>query len=620
MATASKSTNKAHPLELGSERHTSLLEDLLYRIDMSEKDLGDARARWRMCDKLYNGYISANLQKSIDQMKEVAHDNDPKTGHSIVDTLSIPFTKSYVDMVSAHLHSVFLRRKPIIQLIPRRGEGEANLIANESLIEYQINVGKAKAPIALWLKHAVKYGFGVLHYHWVRDQNYTGTRLVNVLPFHFLADPSRSVSELQDWEFAGRVIRITWNDILLKSQRTDKLFNLKKAEHLIKDSRGPDTGYQTMQDIQAHTSATNAQHKRFTNIEIVEIYVRLIPSQWGLEDMLDGNENPDDQSIFLFRIANREAIITATKVYTPNLSFPFIPVELDPSQEQTFQDGVPLQIASITEAKNWLVNSRMHSIRSTTNPTMAFDSDRVQAEDLQNMSSQRFIPVRVGTVGGQGVSGAISPIAHVDYTSGNFSDISNLDAQTNRVLGTLPAMSGQPSTNRKTAQEVMSNTSQGTARLGAVVDHISNTAMESLGRVLLTNAQAKMTEPMKVRVAGVSSLGDPMRFVDITPQDIQGQFDFIPVDGGDPTDRNSMLQQKIELLQYAANIPQFVSQYDIARIVGEIFRETGTIRNLDRFRLNPQEQAAQQQMMQGQEGEPPGAVGGGAPPSPPPMP
>ena len=93
-------------------------------------------------------------------------------------------------------------------------------------------------------------------------------------------------------------------------------------------------------------------------------------------------------------------------------------------------------------------------------------------------------------------------------------------------------------------------------------------------------------EDMILRIAGDSSFGQ--NTLKINPGQLEGDFDFIPVDGTMPIDRFATAALYKELLTGVMQIPAITGRYDIAGIFAFIAKLSG-IRNLDTFQIQPQD-------------------------------
>jgi hypothetical protein len=163
---------------------------------------------------------------------------------------------------------------------------------------------------------------------------------------------------------------------------------------------------------------------------------------------------------------------------------------------------------------------------------------------------------------------------------------------------------------RKTATEVRTSSSFGINRLKTVTEWISSTGWQDLALMLVSNSQQYYDQSQKLRVAG-SQWSFAPEYLQVSPEQIAGQYDFIPVDGTLPVDRYAQVNLWSSLLQQIAQIPAVAQQYDFGKIFGWI-AQLGGLKNVDKFKIQlmPQKQLA----LQAQRGNviPMGGQGGGA--------
>jgi len=109
-----------------------------------------------------------------------------------------------------------------------------------------------------------------------------------------------------------------------------------------------------------------------------------------------------------------------------------------------------------------------------------------------------------------------------------------------RVSGVNDSIMGMLQTGgRKTATEVRTSSSFGINRLKTMSEYFSATGFTGLSQLMLMQTQQLMDQALKVRIAG-DAWNHPgaAKMLTVSPKDIQGQYDFISVDGTLPVDRS----------------------------------------------------------------------------------
>ena len=150
---------------------------------------------------------------------------------------------------------------------------------------------------------------------------------------------------------------------------------------------------------------------------------------------------------------------------------------------------------------------------------------------------------------------------------------------------------------RKTATEVRSSTTFGINRLKTQSEWFSATGFTPWSQRLVQNSQQYYTGQQMLRIVGDTARFAGLQTLKVGPSDIQGFFDFVPIDGTLPVDRFAQVSMWANLLAQLRNFPQIAETYDMGRIFGWI-AQLGGLRNIEQFRIQVQDDAALQQQAQ----------------------
>jgi hypothetical protein len=155
---------------------------------------------------------------------------------------------------------------------------------------------------------------------------------------------------------------------------------------------------------------------------------------------------------------------------------------------------------------------------------------------------------------------------------------------------------------RKTATEVRSATGFGVNRLKTLAEYMSSTGFSQHAQRLVQMTQQYMSGPKKLKIVGdLAMTAGPdatQNMLSVNPEDIQGFYNFVPVDGTLPVDRLALANLWKEMLLQMRGVPGLVMQYDLGRIFAHV-AALGGIRNLNQFKLqfgSPQALAQQADM------------------------
>jgi hypothetical protein len=87
------------------------------------------------------------------------------------------------------------------------------------------------------------------------------------------------------------------------------------------------------------------------------------------------------------------------------------------------------------------------------------------------------------------------------------------------------------------------------------------------------------------------------KYVEMTPEDIQGFFDFVPVDGTMPVDRYAQANLWNQMFQTMSKMPNIMAQYDVAKMFGFVAQLAG-MKNITQFRVQVVPDGMMQQQAQ----------------------
>ena len=116
-----------------------------------------------------------------------------------------------------------------------------------------------------------------------------------------------------------------------------------------------------------------------------------------------------------------------------------------------------------------------------------------------------------------------------------------------------------------------------------------------LAQMMIQNTQQYLEGEMQLQQVGDLALVAGTNWLDVSPESIQGFFDYVPVDGTLPVDRFAQATLWRELILTMAKVPGLLEQYDVARIFAWVAQLTG-LKNINQFRVEvvPDEQIAAQ--------------------------
>jgi hypothetical protein len=582
------------------------------RLTLSELYMQKRHERWRESEEIFRAYMP---EQAVDASRRAKREE----GVPQYTTLVVPY--SYAILLTAHTYwtSVFLSRTPVFQFAGRHGEPEMAVQALEALIDYQVNVGEMLVPLYVWLLDPGKYGFGVVVDYWdeteelvssirevpqtflgvsvpgktkkerviERRAGYVGNRLSNVRPQDFYPDPRVPLAFFQKGEFCGHKSSISLNE-LVRGEKSGYFFNVdvvrkRHAKGSISSMSRTDTSSQI--ELPAEENAFLPTWKEGVDgpWDRFQCTVELIPSEWGL-----GTTSYPEKWVFSL-IAN-DVIIEAQPLGHLHNKFPYNLIEYEVDGHAINSRGLLEVIKPLNDTMTWLVNAHFYNVRKAMNDQIVYDPAAIVSSDLTVGGPGRRIrlsPRAYGTNPAQ----AIYQIPFNDVTQQHIRDLTVIAELVQRATGVSDNLMGVVNAGgRKTATEVRTSSSFGINRLKTNTEYFSAMGFMPLAQKLVQNTQQFYDMDRKFRIAGDLLAGAPS-FVNVTPESIQGFFDFVPVDGTLPVDRFAQAALWKEMIAGIMRVPPIAMSYDVAGIFSWVAKLSG-LRNIDRFKVQVEPDAA----------------------------
>ncbi len=607
-----------------SETHKKIKTRIDHRLKIAESAQGEQHEEWRKAEEAMVGYIPTT---DVDSRRDTRRDE----GTPQYTTIVIPYR--YAVAMAAHTYwtSVFYARNPVHQFSGRHGEGQQQVQAVEAIVDYQFVNGGHLVPHYAWHFDMARYGFGILGTHWEKEERhvvsiyeqgeapeeelnaenvlniseadgpqpgqkvetvekittYEGNKVYNVNPFDWLPDPRVPMQQFQKGEFCALRRSLGWNQIKYKEAQgfymnVDQI----KTSSGTKTERHNSSNTGTRPQDQNYFDEDGLKHPSM--VHLYEVYVELIPSEWGLAKR-------DFPEKWVFTITqDKTLIIGAVPLGAYHCRFPFDIIELEPDAYSLYSRGFPQILKPIEDTMNWLINTHFFNVRAALQNLFIVDPTRVNIRDLEDPLPGGLVRVRDIAVGSD-VRTAVHQIQVQDFTRQHLSDLQTMQGIGERIAGINDQMMGaQQGTGRKTATEVRTSTSFGVNRQKTIVEASSAMGMQPHARMLVQNTQQYYTAEKQFRIAG-SLAEEGSGFINVTPGDIEGFYDLVPVDGSLPVDRLAQVKLWQEMMVQAQSSPDIALKYDFGRIF-EFVASLAGIKNVSQFRVEvqPDEQVLQQ--------------------------
>lgn len=576
-----------------SQLYQMLKTRLTSRVRLAETENSKHHQRWTDAEERVLAYVPESEADSRRRSRR-------SRGEPTYTTIQIPYTFAQVMAAHTYWTSVFLSRAPIHQVTGRHGEGEMQISAMEALLAYQTEVGGAMVPYFLWFYDAAKYGVGWLGSYWCEDhvqwttieqapdgsrvqvtrrtESYAGNKVFNVSPFDCLPDPRVTVNEFQKGEFLAIRCRMMWSDVVRRAkQGTYTNLELIRTQKDFQKASTDGSG-QLERPSSDFIIDTNNQLNHPAAITIYEVYVELLPKEWGLSES-------DFPEKWVFTITEDLSVVIGCQPL--GLMHGQFPVDVLSSEIEgygTYNRGIPEIQEPIQNTMDWLLNSHMFNVRSALNLGFIVDPTKIVMKDVEK-GGPGFVWRLRPEAYGQPINTFYEQVQINDVTQGHMQDLQAMFGIGERVFGVNDQMLGMLAQGgRKTATEVRTSTGFGVNRLKTVAEWQSASGFAPHTQKLIQSSQQYYGVEKKLKIVGDLAQMAGERFMMVTPEAIAGGYDLIPVDGTLPIDRFAQVTMWREMLGDIAQMPQILMQYDLAKIFSWV-AQLGGLKNLDRFKI-----------------------------------
>lgn len=603
-------------LRYGSPLHDFVVQAIKRRKDFSLEKMRDRYSAWQKAEENFLSYMPA---KDADKKRSTLRDQ----GSPQFTTVYIPI--DYAMLMSAHTYvtSVFLSRNPIMQYMGTQGASQNSEQAVEAITNYQMTAGRILPPLYCWLMDGLKYGVGITQGYWENQKTivtreieipetfmgvplettkkeirrvalpgYQGNKILNIRPFDFIPDPRVPLWKLQEGEFSGNFSSLGWNQIA-KASAEGKYFNIDVLRRMRNGKTQSDRTFGSPQTNRPFSSGEELwlDSMDMSSTEIVEMYVELIPRDWGL----DTTSYPEK---WVFVLAGDSVLIHAQPMGLFHNKFPYNVIELEIDAYSMFKRGMFEIVQPLQNVVNWLYNTHFYNTRKALNDMFIVDPSMIVMKDLTDPNPGKLIRLKEEMYG-RDVRTAVSQLQVQNYTQQHMQDAQGMLSIAQQVLGVNDNIMGALSRGgRKTATEVRTSSTFGVNRQKTVSEWFSCTGWSDLAITMLQNTQQLLDTRMKVRIAGDAwQQPGASNYLQVSPEDIQGFYDYVPVDGTLPIDRFAQVNMWSQLLSQMASAPQVLQQYDLGKIFGYI-AQLGGLKNIQQFKvqvMDPGQLAQQQQ-------------------------
>lgn len=619
-----------------SPLHKRILDAVRDRIQASKNSYESKYSQWRKNEEKAIAFLP---ERDVDAVRRGKRDS----GSPQYTTIQVPY--SYAMLMSAHTYwtTIFMARTPVMQYSGRHGETAQNVQALEALMDYQASVGEMLAPWYIWLYDVGKFGVGAMGLYWderysnvssivqeeellfgviptgrvkkkkrtTRIKGYTGNCVYNIRPYDIFPDPRVTLGEFQKGEFVGVYRRMGWN-ALLKRKELGYYTNLDR----VRPSREPPDSSRIEgspqidlpnADTMFFSKNETGGFKETAVIPMYEMYIELVPSEWGL-----GASSYPEKWVFTVD-AQFQTVIGAQPLGANHDKFPLVIIVLEPEGYALVPRGMPEILEPVQNTLDWLINSHFYNVRKILNGQYVVDPSRIAISDMLDPSPGGIIRAKAAGYGTD-LRNAVYQLQTADVTQAHLKDMQVMQSIGEQAVGINAQIMGQINSGRRTATEVRTASTFGISRLKTCAELFSAQGWAPMSQMMVGNTQQYYDGEQMFKVAGDLMQSASPNFMQVTPEDILGFYDYVPVDGTLPIDRFAQANLWREIMAGLQKQPEIMMQYDMGKMFAWVAQLAG-LKNINQFKIQVTPDQVLEQQVQAGNAVPAGGGGGGQPAS-----
>ena len=555
-------------------------------------------------------YVKAAMQMSYDRVsRRYDHWKEADRAHDVYvrpDTTQfrekavIADTRAISDTVLTYLMAALTGRNPMFQMEGLNRKSRKSSAIIERLLHQQMRRTAGEARIAQHLLDCIRYGYAPTKVTW--DQKTRTNQITNFDPRRVFHDPR---VQWGDWERMQYIIFSDFSsyDSLLQSGIYPKLKRYPSLRNRLTPPAGGWDGHKWHKEAgrglsidpaeRLERGSSNSYFALGDSRVYDECYIRLAGYEVNL---------PQIEQLWLVVTVLDENVIIRFQLNAYGRQFPVVIGGLYHDAHKTYGQSLYDLLLPLHDVATWLLRSRIDNVQAALTNLMFVDPTQVSINDLVDRNPHGIVRTLPGAEPGKGVFIAEIP----DVTSGHWRDIEAMGGLKQRLSAASDAQQGMPTAEGgvRTATEIQRLTQLGSQRLGVLSRVISATSVRPMARMMVANIQDFFGNEGAIRISDSDSaagLTDMVQdgYLDFNLSDIQGEIDYLVVDGTLPLEPTRNAETWINMLKML-NETGMAMEYNSGKIVEEAIRSMG-VSDLDQFKIS-KEQSAQgptpsQQMM-----------------------
>lgn len=398
-----------------------------------------------------------------------------------------------------------------------------------------------------------------------------------VSPYDWCCDPTVPLWKFQEGRFAAHRFKIPWTELKRRSELPpdDPAFVLPSAVETLKKKKRPAgdvipgfSGVGGLGGVNNNTTMSRSQHERNRannplandaankadpgTVECVELWARLVPKDNGIYD----GTSP---VVFQILVGNGDTVLAINESTYPTGQFPYSVGEPRPSGHYQFSPSPALMIKGLQDHVDYLKNRHQEALQRTVGNLFIVDPTMVDIEEFTNPDKEGLIIPLKPSASGKAIRDVIAQVPVKDLTENFPGEMDTMIRYSETVTGASATMQGATGA-VESATEFAGTQQMSAGRLAAPARLLSVQALVPQTRQFVAMFQTFLEGKQTVRYQPDPTTVSPefrnQRFLEISQDTIQGEFDFKAHDGTLPGTDSRKVAAITRLLEGAALFPQ----------------------------------------------------------------
>ena len=553
--------------------------------DLSEEEEAKLVDYIRACGKLSHTHIS----KRYPAWKEADRAHDvyvPPETTEFREKAVISDTRAVADTVLTYQMSALAGRNPMFQLEGLARKSKTSSLILERLLHQQMRRTAGEARIAQLMLDSIRYGFAPTKIAW--DASSNTNSIINFDPRHCFPDPRVSWGDWERMQFIIFTDTVSTSALLASGQypKLNKYPALRRKKTVPK--RGWDMHQWTKDEGKGHNVNPSTQTNSDSQFQldpartVDELWVRFAGFEIGI---------PSINAIWMTAVIIDEEVCIRFQLNPSGRQFPVVIGGLYSDNHKTYSQSLYDLLLPLHDIATWLMRSRIDNVQASLNNLIFVDPTQVNVADLIDRNPWGVVQTLPGTKPGDGVYIAEVP----DVTRGHWNDIAAMSDLKQRVSAASDAQQGMPTSDGiRSATEIQRLTQLGSQRLGVIARIASANTFRPMVRMMTANIQDAINFEGSIRIAQSQAPG-PLTslikddYLDFDPSMLQGDIDYLVVDGTLPIEPTRSAETWMNILQVMGQTG-LQMEYNTGKILEEAIRSMG-VTDLDQYKISKEQSA-----------------------------